>query len=216
MDRLDYKKLYQLQDKVLDIVFTTESIFYLTGGTCLCRFYNEKRYSDDLDFFTHINDDFGRAVKNIKKALSKKLTIEVEVSSKDFIRFKVDGFLQIDFVNDRVMRYKKTIHLNNGYIIDNCENILANKITAIIGRDSPKDIFDLYLIDRFYDYRWSSILKIAHKKASFSNHDLIIRLRTFPLYLLKNITLTDNNFLDNFENEYKLVINKIEQAIENK
>ena len=215
MGSIDYKKLYKLQDEVLDVVFSTESIFYLTGGTCLSRFYKEKRYSDDLDFFTHINDDFSRGIREIKIALEKKFKIKEEVSSKDFVRFKVNDFLQIDFVNDRVMRYEKTIHLDNGYIIDNCENILANKITAVIGRDSAKDIFDIYLIDTFYHYEWDKILEIAHNKAGFSNHDLIIRLKTFPLSLLQNIIIVDNGFLEDFETKYNLLIDKIEQAIEN-
>ena len=46
MAGIDYNKLYKLQDKVLAIVFETEIFFYLTGGTCLSRFYIEKRYSD--------------------------------------------------------------------------------------------------------------------------------------------------------------------------
>lgn len=48
MDRIDYQELYRLQDKVLQVVFKAEREFYLTGGTCLSRFYFEKRYSDDL------------------------------------------------------------------------------------------------------------------------------------------------------------------------
>ena len=48
-----YKELYALQDQVLNAVFAAESEFYLTGGTCLCRFYQAKRYSDDLDFFAN-------------------------------------------------------------------------------------------------------------------------------------------------------------------
>ena len=215
MGSIDYKKLYQLQDKVLDIVFKTETIFYLTGGTCLSRFYKEKRYSDDLDFFTHINNDFSRAVKEIKNALSQEFDIIEEVNSKDFIRYKVDDFLQIDFVNDRVMRYAKTVHLDNGYIIDSIENILANKITAVVGRDNAKDIFDIYLIDKFYSFDWKTILKIAHDKAGFNNQDLIIRLKIFPLFLLKSIALVDDIFLDKFEVEYNQIINKMEKVIEN-
>jgi len=38
MDSINYKKLYDLQDKVLDVVFTIEDAFYLTGGTALSRF----------------------------------------------------------------------------------------------------------------------------------------------------------------------------------
>ena len=39
---VDYKELYRVQDKILDIIFSEESIFYLTGGTCINRFYSEK------------------------------------------------------------------------------------------------------------------------------------------------------------------------------
>ena len=112
------------------------------------------------------------------------------------------------------MRYEKTIHLDNGYIIDNCKNILANKITAVLGRDNSKDIFDIYLIDKFYNYSWHEILEVAHQKTSFSNSDLIIRLKTFPMFLFNSISLIDDKFLDNFENEYKLIIEKIEKSIE--
>jgi predicted nucleotidyltransferase component of viral defense system len=213
MGSIDYKKLYVLQDEVLDIVFATEQVFYLTGGTCLSRFYKEKRYSDDLDFFTHNSDDFNRATREIKVELAKKYQVEEEVTSKDFIRLKIDDFLQIDFVNDRVMRYKKSVHLDNGYIIDNCENILANKLTAVIGRDNPKDIFNIFLLDTFYDFDYAEILKIAHEKAGFNNDDLIIRLKTFPIMLLKNILLVDTLFLDDFEEKYKLFIEKIENII---
>ena len=66
MGSLDYKKLYDLQDKVLDVIFQTEQVFYLTGGTCLNRFYHEKRYSDDLDFFVHDDRDFNRGFRHIK------------------------------------------------------------------------------------------------------------------------------------------------------
>lgn len=114
----------------------------------------------------------------------------------------------MDFVNDRVMRYKKAIYLDNDYIIDNYENILANKITAVIGRNSVKDIFDIFLIDQFYDFDWKEILKIAHEKANFYNDDLIIRLKTFPIVLLQKIILVDSLFLDDFEVKYELIIEK--------
>ena len=42
MGIIDYKKLYDLQDKVLKVVFETEKEFYLTGGTCISRFYIEE------------------------------------------------------------------------------------------------------------------------------------------------------------------------------
>jgi len=215
MGIIDYNKLYNLQDKILDIVFSVEDIFYLTGGTALSRFYQEKRYSDDLDFFTNDNNRFNIAVRSIKFAIEKEYKLIIEVESKDFIRFLVDGHLQLDFVNDRVYRYAKSINIKN-IQVDNIENILANKLTAVVGRDNPKDVFDIYLIYKFYDFDWKHILEIAHKKSVFASEDLLTRLKTFPISLLKNINLIDNSFLDDFVEEYPLIINEIKEYANHK
>ena len=216
MDKLDYKNLYALQDKVLDVIFSTERIFYLTGGTCLSRFYQAKRYSDDLDFFTNQNANFNRVLREIKFLLQKKFLVKEEVSSKDFIRLKINNLLQIDFINDRVYRYKNSVYLENNYVIDSWENILANKLTAIIGRDSAKDIFDIYLISKFYNFNWKEMLLIAHEKAVFYDDDLIVRLKSFPEWLMKSINLIDKDFLLNFEKEFETIIEEINQQTNHK
>ena len=54
MGSIDYKKLYSLQDEVLEIVFRVEDEFYLTGGTALSRFYQAKRYSEAKKFSSWI------------------------------------------------------------------------------------------------------------------------------------------------------------------
>ena len=212
MGSLDYSKLYKLQDRVLSLIFEVENEFYLTGGTCLSRFYIEKRYSDDLDFFTNSSSRFSFAVKNIKQALKKHFDVVTEVDSKDFIRFRVDDILQVDFINDIASRYKDVIITKEKYIIDNVENILSNKLTAIVGRDNPKDVFDIYLIAKNYQFHWVDILQSAHDKAGFSDDDLLVRLKSFPHDLLKSIKLTDQKFLDNFENEFQDIIKNIENA----
>lgn len=129
MGSIDYKKLYELQDKVLQVVFDTEREFYLTGGTCLSRFY--------------------------------------------------------------------------------VENILSNKITAVVGRDNPKDVFDIFLIYKFYKINWKDILESAHQKAGFSDEELIIRLKSFPKELLNEIKIIDSNFLNDFDNSYSKIIDAI-------
>ncbi|MGB5791628.1 nucleotidyl transferase AbiEii/AbiGii toxin family protein [Poseidonibacter sp.] len=209
MDSINYKELYDLQDKVLKVVFEIENEFYLTGGTCLSRFYVEKRYSDDLDFFTNQSLRFSFAVKNIKLALQSSFNLVVEVESKDFIRFKIDNLLQIDFVNDIAFRYKDIVVNKDNYLLDNIENILSNKITAVVGRDNPKDIFDIYLISKFYKFNWKDILASAHQKAGFSDEELIIRLKSFPKELLKEIKIIDNNFLDDFDIDFYEIVDKI-------
>lgn len=213
MDRIDYKELYKLQDKVMQIVFKTEREFYLTGGTCLSRFYFEKRYSDDLDFFAQSSNRFHFAVKNILYQLKNNFSVVTEVDSKDFIRLKINTILQLDFVNETPPHFKDILITEKSFIIDNLDNILSNKLCAVIGRDNPKDVFDIFLIYKMHTFSWKEILGAAHKKAYFSDDDLIIRLKTFPRNLLKNIKLLDKEFLNDFDEIYIKIINEIMQNI---
>ena len=101
--------------------------------------------------------------------------------------------------------------LENGFILDNWENILANKLTAVIGRDNSKDIFDIYLICQHYSFEWSDILDAAHDKSGFTDEDLIVRLKSFPSALFTKINIIDKDFLNNFERDLPLIILEIEQ-----
>ncbi len=212
MEPVDYKRLYQLQDDILDLIFLEDTEFYLTGGTCLNRFYFEKRYSDDLDLFTNFSDTFSYSVREIIDRIScAGFATEKHIDSKDFVRIHVKSnevLLQIDFINDRVKRFGK-FNYTKGYKLDNPLNILSNKITAIIGRDNPKDIFDLYLITRNTSFHWSAILAQAKEKLHFQKEDLLYRLQTFPSPLLKKLNTTDDQFLRTFEKDYKNIINDI-------
>lgn len=209
MADINYNKLYKIQDKVLSVVFKTENIFYLTGGTCISRFYKAKRYSDDLDFFTDNSPRFSFALRKIKIELSKIFEIKTDVNAKDFNRIIIDNILVVDFVNERTERLKDVVITKENYLIDNIENILSNKLTAVICRDNPKDIFDIYLIWKYYKFNWLEIIEFTHKKLHFDDEELIIRLKTFPVESIKGIKLIDKNFLNNFEKEYQLLVNSI-------
>ncbi len=186
---INYQKLYALQDEVLSIVFALENSFYLTGGTALHRFYYDYRYSDDLDFFANGDNIFGESVHEIIDSLiANHYKIEHTVKAKDFHRLVVSDFLQLDFVNDRVHREGKSNIINN-FRVDNKVNILANKITAIIGRDEEKDFFDLFALAQNESFSWKNILEVANKKSAFEKEILIYRLESFPLSWLENIKI---------------------------
>ena len=188
---IDYQKLYTLQDEVLAIVFALENSFYLTGGTALHRFYYNYRYSDDLDFFSYNDTLFGESVNEVIDTLiEKRYALNHTVQSKDFHRLMIDDLLQLDFVNDRVHREGKSIIIN-GMRVDNRVNILANKVTAIIGRDEEKDFFDLFSLAQNELFNWKNILEIANKKSVIEKEMLIHRLESFPLVWLKNIKVID-------------------------
>ena len=67
-------------------------------------------------------------------------------------------------------------------------------------------IFDLLLIHSHYTVSWPDILDAAHKKAGFSNDELVIRIQTFPRHMLNQISCIDCGFLDNFQDDIAAVI----------
>jgi len=186
---IDYKALYHLQDRVMDELFALDNSFYLTGGTALHRFYYNLRYSDDLDFFTYADPLFRESIIEILQAFKDKgIYYRYIVESKDFHRFMIEGSLQVDFVNDRVYRKGKST-LINGYKIDNKTNILANKVTAILGRDEAKDIFDLFTFAYYEAFDWGETLIIANQKSPIAKDELIYRIKSFPLSWLEKIKI---------------------------
>jgi len=199
-----------VQNEVLDLLFSEESIFYLTGGTCISRFYLEKRYSDDLDFFTSDNNLFRGNIRRIYNIFDeKKIVFETVADSKDFVRIKIKEILKVDFVNDRTYYYGRTAKSENGYILDNAINMLANKLSAVIGRDEPKDIFDLFLLSTITEFSWNDIAEIARKKELFEYDILEYRLKTFPLFLMDKLAIKEAEFLSVIKENYYLMIDDI-------
>ena len=67
METLAYPELFALQDQVLSTVFSVETSFYLTGGTCLHRFHYQRRHSIDLDLFTNDPALFRDDVRTVRE-----------------------------------------------------------------------------------------------------------------------------------------------------
>ncbi len=214
--QVDFNKLYQVQNEILDIIFSKESIFYLTGGTCINRFYAEKRYSDDLDFFTNDNNLFREYIRILFNNFDeKKIDFKIIIDSKDFVRIEIKDMLKVDFVNDRVFYYGLTTKSEKGYVLDNIINMSANKLSAIIGRDEPKDIFDLFLLATLSEFNWKTIFEITQKKGPFECDILEYRLKTFPLFFLDKLVLKDKNYLSIIKSNYHLMVEDIIQGKNN-
>ena len=187
----DYSKLYQLQIKFLHWLQEFGFPFYLTGGTALSRFYLSHRFSNDLDFFTNGNPDFGKYINKINGRITRHFDVNVSESlfTEDFCRFFIsekETNLKVEFVNDVEYRVGEP-HKTKFGLIDTVENILANKITAIIGRDEPKDVFDIIYISENYAFNWTDVFLHAKQKSAINEIDIEQRLHAFPIELLKNI-----------------------------
>jgi predicted nucleotidyltransferase component of viral defense system len=231
MSGKDYRKLYRTQDKILPAIMPVLSSFYLTGGTALGRFYLNHRYSEDLDFFMNKDDSFHSSIKEIEKVLFTKFSVlrNQSVVYDDFVRYYIEdeeSVLKIEFVNDIPYRCGFPNLYMYG-LIDTPLNILTNKLTAIVGRDEPKDVFDIYTLAKHYMFNWLEVFRETSNKAIINEIDVEQRIRSFPVILFqkadwhflpfdvdlisKNLITLANDFLLGSDNS--LGINK--PAIEN-
>lgn len=205
-----YKELYNLQDRVLRELGELTTPFYLTGGTALGRFYLNHRYSDDLDFFTNNNPDFSKWVQTVLKSLSTNFerrnseTLVAEDFARTFIHDNTTS-LKIEFVND-VDFYVGDNQFSKGIRLDNVRNILSNKLTALIGRDEPKDVFDIIHIALNFNFNWKEIFLEAKEKSVINEIDIIYRLNSFPVELFENVKWQLN---DSSMDDYQSILNTI-------
>ncbi len=191
MSGTNYKQLYYLQTKVLQLFNTINGPFYLTGGTALGRFYLNHRFSADLDFFVNNHPEFKKAVEPYEYAIRTNSSLQKEGSlvTDEFVRFLIlldNVTLKIEFVNDVTYRYKTPIP-NNIFLVDNVRNILSNKLTCIIGRDEPKDFFDIISLALNYQFNWLELFNEATEKALINEIDISQRVAEFPVEWLLQV-----------------------------
>jgi hypothetical protein len=129
--------LYPYQDEVLKIIRPVDTGFYLTGGTAASRGYLHHRFSDDLDIFVNDDTRFGLWVDRIIQALVHQGNWQSQVSLREerFARLNLlrNNFtLKIEMVNDVPARVGTVVDDPILGLLDTAENILANKVTALL------------------------------------------------------------------------------------
>ncbi len=152
--------IYPLQDKVLAALDGAGTRFYLTGGTALSRCYFHHRYSDDLDFFVNDDSQFGQYIVAVYSALKRTgIALEITIDENRYKRIVADQVLKIEFVNDVpfYLGEHQQIPKFPFAAIDNLQNILANKITAIRDRTEIKDLVDIREISLQTQPDWKMI-----------------------------------------------------------
>ena len=147
----NWEQLYPLQDWVLAQLRKVEHGFYLTGGTALSRGYYHHRYSEDLDFFVNDSPEFplwrDRCLQLLEQASrAEGWRMEIVLREERFGRALLRGPtpLKLEFINDVPFRVGDPWPHPNLGPLDTKENILANKVSALVDREEPKDVADIF------------------------------------------------------------------------
>lgn len=163
------EKLYPLQDSVLKVIHQVETKFYLTGGTAASRGYLNHRYSDDLDFFVNDDERFELWVSRIIQALNNTWQCTVLMNEKRFARLHIvedEVLLKIEMINDVPAHVGEIIDHPILGKLDSAKNILANKISALVGRDEPKDLVDIWAFSFLKNLSLQDAITNAQSKAA--------------------------------------------------
>jgi predicted nucleotidyltransferase component of viral defense system len=137
--------LSSLQNDFLREFFGRENRFYLTGGAALVGFYFGHRKTHDLDLFTLENEiENGFAIaKDVARALGA--SVEAIQTAPDFRRLLVnrgDEAVVVDLVREYVFQLETEKREINGIRVDSPEEILANKLCALLSRSEIRDLVD--------------------------------------------------------------------------
>lgn len=160
--------LNDLQNDFLREFFGRENRFYLTGGAALVGFYLGHRETNDLDLFTLENEiENGFAiVKDVARTL--KASVEAIQTAPDFRRVLItrgDEAILVDLVREYVFQLEPLKREINGIRVDSPEEILANKLCALLSRSEIRDLVDVRELEKA-GFKIEAALSVAQRKDS--------------------------------------------------
>jgi len=145
-------KLTALQRDVLDAFFVRERGFFLTGGAALAGFHLGHRTTDDLDLFTAQDGAFERGrfvLAAVADALGGELQVRQDAPGfKRVVLTRGSEGLVIDLVRDISPQLHAQKLERDHILIDSADEILANKLTALVGRAEERDLVDVMFLER--------------------------------------------------------------------
>ncbi|MCP9494840.1 MAG: nucleotidyl transferase AbiEii/AbiGii toxin family protein [Pyrinomonadaceae bacterium MAG19_C2-C3] len=158
--------LNNLQTEFLGEFFRRESRFYLTGGAALVGFYLGHRETNDLDLFTLENEiENGLAiVRDAARTLGA--SVEAIQTAPDFRRLLVtrgDETVVVDLVREYVFQLEREKREIGGIRIDSPEEILANKLCALLSRSEVRDLVDVRELEKA-GFNLEDALSVAQQK----------------------------------------------------
>ena len=158
--------LSALQQDFLRAFFQREDRFFLTGGAALVGFHLGHRETHDLDLFT-LEDVIPEGMATVAE-VARELggTLEALQTTPAFRRVLLRRGAEaivIDLVREYVAQVAPDKPLINGIRVDPPQEILANKLCALLSRSEVRDLVDVRALE-LAGYRLEDALNAAAAK----------------------------------------------------
>ncbi len=159
------------QDLLLFYIFKKTNKFVFKGGTALYKIYGLPRFSEDLDFSILEDISLEEAEKIIKEIAKNNNYFKIKSVKKikDSLLIKISctgiltryNALRVDInFNNKLLRGFDVKNYISDYVDINpfslrvlkIEEIIAEKIHALLSRDKARDLYDLFFLLRIANF----------------------------------------------------------------
>ena len=155
IDEGSKEEILSIIDNILEYIFSDETLMKLVafkGGTALVKVYNINRFSKDIDL-SYMGKGYGNVINNIRPFIIA-LGLNIINISQNSIEFKVGKFkcgIDVSYLRDVIRNDLDFIEIKDKkhrYFVRvlGLDEIMAEKIRAIMERREAKDLWDVYKI----------------------------------------------------------------------
>ncbi len=125
---------------------------HLGGGAALAGAYLRHRVTGDIDLFSHQAEEMRTLVGVLSDvAASVGVNVTVVRDAGSLVRAVLkwdDGELEVDVVHEPIPDIDPPPPSLEGIVIESLIDLRANKLTCILSRSEPRDLVDLFFLDR--------------------------------------------------------------------
>ncbi|HEY6555519.1 MAG TPA: nucleotidyl transferase AbiEii/AbiGii toxin family protein [Vicinamibacteria bacterium] len=144
-----------VQDSVLDFVRACQVRIpcHLGGGAALAGVYLGHRTTGDIDLFVHDAEDM-RALVGLLPAAAAEAGIGITLLRDvgHLVRAQLEAregsSIEVDVVHEPVADIAAAPPPVEGIVVESLTDLRASKLTCILSRSEPRDLVDLYFLDR--------------------------------------------------------------------
>ncbi len=143
-------RLTPLQTDLLEAFFGQEDRFYLTGGAALAGFHLGHRETHDLDLFAldPIMDDGVRALRQAARDVGASWReVRTAPEFRRVLLSREDDSVIVDLVIEHAEQVRPEKPAHGSVRVDPAEEILANKLCALLGRAEIRDLVDVRALE---------------------------------------------------------------------
>lgn len=146
-------RLTRLQERILIVLAPLSPPWTLTGGAALAAVDAQHRDTRDLDLFWRDRSNLGDSARDAVAALQADgLRVAVLRTSPLFAELRVEGAEDVCIVDlvaepGSALEPPRSVPIAGVAIrMDSLHEILVNKLTALLGRAEPRDLWDVKVL----------------------------------------------------------------------